>query len=154
MNMTAEKLIVELISKNYVVKLGEDNYVITNLMGRDNEEEEKVKEVVLPSPAVLLRNFIRDCNIPFRAKTSTGGFYELASESEYAKRALYAMLSSHEYKYEDIVAATNAYYTNVNMARVTLTNYFKNGTIRRVMEEYTKHSDSLSLRPKANKVSL
>lgn len=149
--MTKEEIFNELLEKKYIIELGENNYVITNLLIRNVPE---TVEVDLPSPSKLLKQFIKDCKIPFRAKTSMGGFYQLAAESEYARRALYGLLSSSKYKYEDLVSATKSYYNNTNMARVTLTNYFKGGVVDQVMEEFKSNSGSLSSNSKTNKVSL
>lgn len=149
--MTKEEIFNELLEKKYIIELGENNYVITNLLIRNVPE---TVEVDLPSPRKLLKQFIKDCKIPFRAKTSMGGFYQLAAESEYARRALYGLLSSSKYKYEDLVSATKSYYNNTNMARVTLTNYFKGGVVDQVMEEFKSNSGSLSSSSKTNKVSL
>ena len=149
--MTKEEIFDELLDKKYIIELGENNYVITNLLVRNVPE---TVEVDLPSPSKLLKQFIKDCKIPFRAKTSMGGFYQLAAESEYARRALYGLLSSNKYKYEDLVSATKSYYNNTNMARVTLTNYFKGGVVDQVMEEFKSNSGSLSSNSKTNKVSL
>ena len=149
--MTKEEIFDELLDKKYIIELGENNYVITNLLIRNVPE---TVEVDLPSPSKLLKQFIKDCKIPFRAKTSTGGFYQLATESEYSRRALYGLLSSNKYKYEDLVSATKSYYNNTNMARVTLTNYFKGGVVDQVMEEFKSNSGSLSSNSKTNKVSL
>ena len=149
--MTKEEIFNELLDKKYIIELGENNYVITNLLVRNVPE---TVEVDLPSPSKLLKQFIKDCKIPFRAKTSMGGFYQLAAESEYARRALYGLLSSNKYKYEDLVSATKSYYNNTNMARVTLTNYFKGGVVDQVMEEFKSNSGSLSSNSKTNKVSL
>lgn len=149
--MTKEEIFNELLEKKYIIELGENNYVITNLLIRNVPE---TVEVDLPSPRKLLKQFIKDCKIPFRAKTSMGGFYQLAAESEYARRALYGILSSSKYKYEDLVSATKSYYNNTNMARVTLTNYFKRGVVDQVMEEFKSNSRSLSSNNKTNKVSL
>lgn len=149
--MTKEEIFNELLDRKYVIELGENNYVITNLLTRSVPE---TVEVDLPSPSKLLKQFIKDCKIPFRAKTSTGGFYQLAAESEYARRALYGLLSSNTYKYDDLVSATKSYYNNMNMARVTLTNYFKGGVVDQVMEELKSNSGSLSSSNKTNKVSL
>lgn len=149
--MTKEEIFNELLDKKYIIELGENNYVITNLLIRNVPE---TVEVDLPSPSKLLKQFIKDCKIPFRAKTSMGGFYQLAAESEYSRRALYGLLSSSKYKYYDLVSATKSYYNNTNMARVTLTNYFKGGVVDQVMEEFKSNSGSLSSSNKTNKVSL
>ena len=149
--MTKEEIFNELLDKKYIIELGENNYVITNLLIRNVPE---TVEVDLPSPGKLLKQFIKDCKIPFRAKTSMGGFYQLATESEYSRRALYGILSSNKYKYDDLVSATKSYYNNTNMARVTLTNYFKGGVVDQVMEEFKSNSGSLSSSNKTNKVSL
>ena len=161
--MTKDEIIQELLSKNYLVKLSEDNFVITNKLERDWPKVEgiervcisKTEEIVLPSPSELLRKFIKDCKIPFRAKTSQGAFYQLATESDYARKYLYNVLNTRQYKYEDLVKATSSYYNNEKMARVVLTNYFKLGTIDQVMTEFLANPNSVgTVLPKTNKVSL
>ena len=165
--MTKDEVILDLLNRNYLAKLSEDNFVITNKLERDwNAIPEiiklgtpsglpKTEEIVLYSPSELLKKFIKDCVIPFRAKTSQGAFYQLAAESEYARKYLYNVLNTKQYKYEDLVKATSSYYTNERMARVTLTNYFKLGTIDQVMTEFLANPNSVgTVLPKTNKVSL
>ena len=162
--MTKDEIIQELLSKNYLVKLSEDNFIITNKLERDGtifqqpktpEECLKVEEIALSSPSELLKKFIKDCRIPFRAKTSQGAFYQLATESDYARKYLYNVLNTRQYKYEDLVKATSSYYNNEKMARVTLTNYFKLGTIDQVMTEFLSNPNSVgTISPKINKISL
>ena len=91
----------------------------------------------------MLKQFIKDCKIPFRAKTSQGSFYQLSTESDYARKALYSAVERGEYKYEDLVKATYLYYNNEKMARVTLTNYFKQGIFAQVTDEYLSSPSSL-----------
>ena len=162
--MTKDEVILYLLNRNYLVKLSEDNFVITNKLERDGtifqqpktiETSYKCEEIILSSPSELLKKFIKDCVIPFRAKTSQGAFYQLAAESDYARKYLYNVLNTKQYKYEDLVKATSSYYTNERMARVTLTNYFKLGTIDQVMTEFLSNPNSVgTVLPKTNKVSL
>ena len=162
--MTKDEIIQELLDKKYLVKLSEDNFVITNKLERDGtiaqypktpDECFKVEEIVLSSPSELLKKFIKDCKIPFRAKTSQGAFYQLATESEYARKYLYNVINTRQYKYEDLVKATSLYYNNEKMARVALTNYFKLGTVGQVMIEFLANPNSVGTTlPKFNKVSL
>ena len=162
--MTKDEVILDLLNRNYLAKLSEDNFVITNKLERDGtifqqpktiETSYKCEEIILSSPSELLKKFIKDCVIPFRAKTSQGAFYQLAAESDYARKYLYNVLNTKQYKYEDLVKATSSYYTNERMARVTLTNYFKLGTIDQVMTEFLANPNSVgTVLPKTNKVSL
>lgn len=134
--MTLNELINELLEKKYIIKLGEDNYIVSNHIDRDSPKPETKEVIELPGPTDLLKQFIKDCKIPYRAKTSSGAFYLLAAESEYARRSLYHLVNSGTYKYEDMVKAVGAYYNDTSMSRVTLTNFFKSGLIAQCMEEY------------------
>ena len=57
-----------------------------------------------------------------------------------------------------MVSATTMYYGNDKMARVTLTNYFKQGVFDQVMTEFLtnpQHGNVIgTVAPKTNKVSL
>ena len=54
-----------------------------------------------------------------------------------------------------MVSATTMYYGNDKMARVTLTNYFKQGVFDQVMAEFLVNPNSVEIvTPKFNKVSL
>ena len=164
--MTKDELLNELLNKGYIIRIGEDNFIISNKLQREIEvtqsktatEYLKSEEIELSSPSDLLKKFITDSKIPFRAKTSIGGFYQLAAESDYARKYLYNVLATKQYKYEDMTTATAMYYTNDKMARVTLTNYFKQGVFDQVMTEFLANPQSSTvigtISPKVNKVSL
>ena len=171
--MTKEELLNELLTRGHIVQLGENNFIISNKLERDTVFGTpdivrvdpkttpgcfKSEEIELSSPSDLLKKFIKDSRIPFRAKTSIGGFYQLAAESDYARKYLYNVLVTKQYKYEDITAATAMYYNNDKMARVTLTNFFKQGVFDQVMTEFLANPQSSTIigtvGPKVNKVSL
>ena len=171
--MTKEELLNELLNRGHIVQLGEDNFIISNKLERDivsdvseplkmnpktSSECFKSEEIELSSPSDLLKKFIKDSKIPFRAKTSIGGFYQLAAESDYARKYLYNVLATRQYKYEDMTTATAMYYNNDKMARVTLTNFFKQGVFDQVMTEFLANPQSSTvigtIGPKVNKVSL
>lgn len=164
--MTKDELLNELLNRGYIIRIGEDNFIISNKLQREIEvtqskttsEYLKSEEIELSSPSDLLKKFITDSKIPFRAKTSIGGFYQLAAESDYARKYLYNVLATKQYKYEDMTTATAMYYTNDKMARVTLTNYFKQGVFDQVMAEFLANPQSSTvigtIGPKVNKVSL
>lgn len=164
--MTKDELLNELLNRGYIIRIGEDNFIISNKLQREIEvaqskttsEYLKSEEIELSSPSDLLKKFITDSKIPFRAKTSIGGFYQLAAESDYARKYLYNVLATKQYKYEDMTTATAMYYTNDKMARVTLTNYFKQGVFDQVMTEFLANPQSSTIigtiGPKVNKVSL
>ena len=164
--MTKDELLNELLNRGYIVRIEEDNFIISNKLEREIEITQskttseclKSEEIELSSPSDLLKKFITDSKIPFRAKTSIGGFYQLAAESDYARKYLYNVLATKQYKYEDMTTATAMYYTNDKMARVTLTNYFKQGVFDQVMTEFLANPQSSTvigtIGPKVNKVSL
>lgn len=158
--MTKDEIIEELKSKGYVVEVEKGNLVLSNnlsrVLGQISEiQQEKKITIELPDPTSMLKQFIKDCKIPFRAKTSQGNFYQLSTESDYARKALYSAIERGEYKYEDLVKATYLYYNNEKMARVTLTNYFKQGIFAQVTDEYLSKPSSLQSNSiKTNKVSL
>ena len=164
--MTKDELLNELLNRGYIVRIEEDNFIISNKLEREIEVTQpkttseclKSEEIELSSPSDLLKKFITDSKIPFRAKTSIGGFYQLAAESDYARKYLYNVLATKQYKYEDMTTATAMYYTNDKMARVTLTNYFKQGVFDQVMTEFLANPQSSTvigiIGPKVNKVSL
>ena len=164
--MTKDELLNELLNRGYIVRIEEDNFIISNKLEREIEITQskttseclKSEEIELSSPSDLLKKFITDSKIPFRAKTSIGGFYQLAPESDYARKYLYNVLATKQYKYEDMTTATAMYYTNDKMARVTLTNYFKQGVFDQVMVEFLANPQSSTvigtIGPKVNKVSL
>lgn len=164
--MTKDELLNELLNRGYIVRIEEDNFIISNKLEREIEVTKskttseclKSEEIELSSPSDLLKKFITDSKIPFRAKTSIGGFYQLAAESDYARKYLYNVLATKQYKYEDMTTATAMYYTNDKMARVTLTNYFKQGVFDQVMTEFLANPQSSTvigtIGPKVNKVSL
>lgn len=164
MPMTKDEVIQYLLDRNYLVQLTEDNFVVTNKLDREAnisdypktaKECTPSKEGTLLPKSELLRKFIKDCKIPFRAKTSMGGFYQLAAESEVARTYLHKVVSDKTYNYEDMVSATHSYYNNDKMARVTLTNYFKQGVFDQVMSEFSANPNSVgTILPKTNKVSL
>ena len=155
--MTEKELISTLIEQGYVVQLDIDDFVISNKLARDAVRVTPTTEfeVKVVDAKEALRKFIKDCKIPFRAKTSTGSFYQLAAESDYARQYLQKLLRDNTYKYEDMVSATAMYYGNDKMARVTLTNYFKQGVFDQVMTEFLADPNSVgTVLPKTNKVSL
>lgn len=163
--MTLDDLIKELLREGYIVKLGEDNYAIANKLKRDTKLFQKPltpqecisEKIVLSSPSELLKKFIKDSRIPFRAKTSAGAFYQLAAESEYSRKYLYNIMANKQYNYEDMVKVTSAYYNNEKMARVILTNFFKQGVFEQLMEEFKSNPQSSNLgpvTPKNNRTSL
>ena len=155
--MTEKELISTLIEQGYVVQLYIDDFVISNKLARDAVRVTPTTEfeVKVVDAKEALRKFIKDCKIPFRAKTSTGSFYQLAAESDYARQYLQKLLRDNTYKYEDMVSATAMYYGNDKMARVTLTNYFKQGVFDQVMTEFLADPNSVgTVLPKTNKVSL
>lgn len=164
--MTKDELLNELLNRGYIVRIEEDNFIISNKLEREIEITQskttseclKSEEIELSSPSDLLKKFITDSKIPFRAKTSIGGFYQLAAESDYARKYLYNVLATKQYKYEDMTTATAMYYTNDKMARVTLTNYFKQGVFDQVMTEFLANPQSSTvigtIGQKVNKVSL
>ena len=164
--MTKDELLNELLNRGYIVRIEEDNFIISNKLEREIEITQskttseclKSEEIELSSPSDLLKKFITDSKIPFRAKTSIGGFYQLAAESDYARKYLYNVLATKQYKYEDMTTATAMYYTNDKMARVTLTNYFKQGVFDQVMTEFLANPQSSTvigtIGTKVNKVSL
>ena len=164
--MTKDELLNELLNRGYIVRIEEDNFIISNKLEREIEITQskttseclKSEEIELSSPSDLLKKFITDSKIPFRAKTSIGGFYQLAAESDYARKYLYNVLATKQYKYGDMTTATAMYYTNDKMARVTLTNYFKQGVFDQVMTEFLANPQSSTvigtIGPKVNKVSL
>ena len=155
--MTEKELISTLIEQGYVVQLDVDDFVISNKLVRDAAGVAPTTEfeVKVVDAKETLRKFIKDCKIPFRAKTSIGSFYQLAAESDYARQYLQKLLRDNTYKYEDMVSATAMYYGNYKMARVTLTNYFKQGVFDQVMTEFLANPNSVgTVLPKINKVSL
>ena len=163
--MTENELILKLLDEKYIIKLGENEYAITNKLKRDFDDfnkssvpkEEKSEKIALSSPSQLLKQFIKDCKIPFRAKTSSGIFYQLSAESEYARKYLYNVMANSQYNYDDMVKVTNVYFNNDKMARVTLTNYFKQGIFDQLMEEFMANPKSITLSSgaiKVNRISL
>ena len=158
--MTEKELISTLIEQGYVVQLGVNDFVISNKLVRDAAVVAPTTEfeVKVVDAKETLRKFIKDCKIPFRAKTSIGSFYQLAAESDYARQYLQKLLRDNIYKYEDMVSATTMYYGNDKMARVTLTNYFKQGVFDQVMTEFLanpQHSNVIgTVASKTNKISL
>lgn len=160
--MTKDQLIETLVKEGHVIQIGENDYEVSLNIRRllskplTPEESFKKEEVIeLPAPSVLLKKFIKDCKIPFRAKTSSGGFYQLAAESEYARRYLYNVLKQNKYNYEEMINVVGGYYNNPNMARVTLTRFFKEGLFDQIMEDFKSNPGmSITGAPKTNKVSL
>lgn len=143
--MTGLEILNELSREGYIVKLGEDNYVKSNKLSRElDSKPDKPKEVktviITETPETLLKKFIADCRIPFRAKTHTGAFYQLAAMSDYAKKYFFMIMNEKRYKYKDMVVATSKYYNNGKMSRVTLTNYFKQGVFEQLMNEFLSNS--------------
>ena len=112
--MTEKELISTLIEGGYVVQLDVDDFVISNKLVRDTAVVAPTTEfeVKVVDAKETLRKFIKDCKIPFRAKTSIGSFYQLAAESDYARQYLQKLLRDNIYKYEDMVSATTMYYGN------------------------------------------
>lgn len=155
--MTKDEVLQKLVDEKFVIKVNDDNYQLSNQLYRvlnAKPREEESEKIVLPNPTELLKKFIKDCQIPFRAKTSMGSFYQLAPETEYSRRYLYNTLNSGKYKYEDMVSAVKSYYNNSSMARVTLTKFFREGVFEQVMEEYSKNPTNIQSVNKVNKVSL
>lgn len=143
--MTGLEILNELAREGYIVKLGEDNYVKSNKLSRELDSKpltpkEATKVIMTETPETLLKRFIADCRIPFRAKTHTGAFYQLAAMSDYAKKYFFKVLNEKKYKYEDMVTATRKYYNNGKMSRVTLTNFFKQGVFDQLMNEFLSNS--------------
>lgn len=152
--MTGHDVINHLITDGFVIKLGDDDYAISNKIYR---EAAKVKEAtpsdinvvieVEKSPDELLEKFIADCKIPFRAKGHSGNFYQLNGRTQYAKKALYSVLSEKKYEYEDMVVACGNYYNNTKMSRVTIHNFFYNDVFTGVMEDYLENKQKYASNP-------
>jgi len=133
--MTGKEILEQLVKEGIIVKLGEDSYVISNKAKREQViPDEKPEESVVMSPRELLEKFIKDSRIPYRIKTFSGAYFTPAAISDYACKYFYKALK--EYKYEDMVMATNLYYVNPKIARKSLTNYFKEGIFTQIMAEY------------------
>ena len=148
-------MISYLVDTNYIVKLGNDDYVVSNLLIREGTPTKPTKVTPPDFKAfATLKDFIKDSKIPHRIKTHSGSFFMPGTESDYARKFLFNELCVTErYRYEDMVKATELYYNNERMARVSLTNYFKNGVFEQVMEDYLKGNKDTGAM-KSNKTSL
>lgn len=143
--MNGTELLDHFLEIGYIVRLSEDDFVITNKFKREVEELEKPETQVieLETPETLLKRFVADCRIPFRAKGPHGNMYQLNAISVYAKKFFYKVMMDKEYEYKDMVSATSAYYNNQRMSRVTLTNYFQNGVFEGVMLEFLNNKKAV-----------
>jgi hypothetical protein len=145
--MTGCEILEYLDKEGYIVRLGDDLYTLSNKLKR--EQVSVIPEKLLERPKIpnecfaTIEKFIKDCQIPFRAKLPQGSFYQLAAISDYARKYFYKLQLDKTYPYEDAVNATKKYYADTNMSRKTLTNYFKEGVFDQVMEEYSKNTQSV-----------
>lgn len=148
--MTGSEILIELIRQGYIVKLKDDDYIISNKKNREVDQRPVTPEKAFKvdnSPEKLLKQFVADCKIPFRAKGPQGGHYQLTAISDYAKKYFYKVMLEKKYKYKDMVKATSTYYNASDMMRVTLTNYFKHSIFEQIMEEFLKNKQSVHSAP-------
>lgn len=144
--MNGSDMLEELCKMGFVVKLGEDDYTITNnLLRKQSEVEPKTPTESVPEKNSLgdLRKFIADCRIPFRVKGPHGGHYQLNATSLYSEKYFAKVLDEGKYEYEDMVTAVGRYYNDSRMSRVTLTNFFKNDVFENVMREFLEKKTSI-----------
>lgn len=133
--MNEKELIEELTRRGYVMQVPGEGYVITNKLERDLGKEEQ-KESILLSPHEIYAKFVKDSQIPFMAKSASGIKYQLAARSDYSVKYLLDIITNKKYDYAKLTDATRRYYQDTNIARVILTNFFKQGIIDQVMAEY------------------
>jgi len=137
--MTQEEVIKVFIDKGYLVKEGDD-YIITNKFKREENPPKKEEPVKLLGKNELFKKFVGESRIPLRASNGNGGTYMLRQKSQYAVNAFWTLIQNRTYKYEDMVAVTKAYYGNTKSNRQILTNYFKNGILEALMDEFSEQS--------------
>ncbi len=137
--MNSQEVIEELIKLGLVVKTGNDSYVVSNSAKRKATQDTKPEEVTV-TPRALLEKFIKDSRIPYIIKISGGGRFTPGSISDYAVK--YFAKVREEYNYDDMVMATNLYYNNPKIARVSLTKYFKEGIFTHTMVDYLENGKS------------
>lgn len=133
--MTKDEVIKVFIDTGYLVKEG-DGYIITNKFKREENPPEKEEPVKLLGKNELFKKFVGESRIPLRAPNGKGGTYMLRQKSQYAVNALWSLIQNRTYKYEDMVFVTHQYYNNTRNNRQILTNYFKNGILEALMEEF------------------
>ncbi|WP_428743107.1 hypothetical protein [Tenacibaculum sp.] len=150
--MTGEEILVKLKQEGFIVETGENNYILSNKLERMQEAMRTplTTEETVKTPDKSLKQFMADCQIPFRAKGVNGVQYQLNAISDYGTKAFNKILIEGKYEYEDMVAATKKYYHDSSMARVTMTNYFKLNVFENVMEEYLKKKSSIHAGPGKN----
>ena len=145
----SEKDIIETLVSDGLVVNTSDGLLFTNKYKRmlagqvvNQEKEEKKPQVMrikLKSPDELLKEFIKDAEIPYRLpfQNSTRQYTVTARSKESVKK-FYEILSSQEYKYEELVAGAKAYYAQANVARVTLSRFIIEGLLDTYAGAYVK----------------
>lgn len=132
--MTTTELITKLIEQKLVMKVGEDDYIITNKLERSTG---LVKANTIDYKS-LYKQFIIEAEVPAKISTNTGWFwanrYSKGGEKEFTK-----ILKNPNIDKSMLLYATKLYYKQNNTARQAIGNYFERGTWETCYDEFVKN---------------